>query len=78
MTRTCTQLSMITVNVNHHNALVKIQIVKLDQKTRSIHAVPARNIPHLQGHSQTESKNMNNEISGTQTPKANRSNCIHI
>ena len=71
-------LSIITLNVNELNAPTKRQTGWLDTKTRLLYMLSTRDPPQAQGHIQTESEELEKDISCKWRTKESRSSKTHI
>ena len=73
-----TYLSIITLNVNGPNALIKTESDKLNKKAKADNMLSTRDAPQGKGHIPIESEGMGKDISCQRTRHENRSCKTHI
>ena len=71
-------LSIITINVNGFNVPAKRQrLAEWIQKTRPLYLLSTRDLPQNKGHIQTETEELEKDISHKWRPKESRSSDTH-
>ena len=71
-------LSIITINVNGLNVPAKRQrLAEWIQKTRPLYLLSTRDLPQNKGHIQTETEELEKDISHKWRPKESRSSDTH-